>query len=196
MTVGQYIAVSEQLRLTIPEIHVGTAVSTCRDVNTRLLADASGDGGYAEDIFENLVFRYEEPNGMTRWDSPLFTVLYDDATPPLDEIWEALIGSDGKVKTAKPNQATVLVRAVLLCPESSVGADTQSGEHRNQPRTLTTSTNWTASRRRFSRISCRIRGTTLAKAAARSACQPRPSTSRPRQCHCPNCNAYADSLSI
>lgn len=50
---------------------------------------------------------------MTRWDSPLFTVPYDDGTPPFDAIWEALIGSDGNTKTIKPHQATVLVRDLL-----------------------------------------------------------------------------------
>ena len=84
-------------------------VEKCQEINCRLLADGDQDGGYAEDIFDNLVYRYEEPNGMTRWDSPLFTVLCDDATPPFDAIWEVLIGSDGNTKTIKPHQATVMV---------------------------------------------------------------------------------------
>lgn len=67
------------------------------------------DGGYPIDIFENLVYRYEEPNGMTRWDSPLFTVPYDDPTPPCEEIWNALIGNGSELKKVKPNQATVMV---------------------------------------------------------------------------------------
>lgn len=45
---------------------------------------------------------------MNRWDSPLFTVLRDDDTPPFEAIWEALIGQEGKTKTVKPHQATVL----------------------------------------------------------------------------------------
>lgn len=84
-------------------------VEKCRAINGRLLADVNQDGGYAEDVFDNLVYRYEEPNGMTRWDSPLFTVPDDDEIPPLDAIWEALIGSDGSTKTIKPHQATVMV---------------------------------------------------------------------------------------
>lgn len=63
-------------------------------------------GGYPDDIFENLIFRYEEPNGMTRWDSPLFTVPYMDEAPDLEGIWEAMVGKGVKVKA---NQATVLV---------------------------------------------------------------------------------------
>jgi protein KTI12 len=81
----------------------------CRENNARLLADSATERGYAEEDFENLVFRYEEPNGMTRWDSPLFTVVYEDDTPPFEQIWEAMIGSDGQRKIVKPNAATVLV---------------------------------------------------------------------------------------
>ena len=93
------------------EIHVGTPIEKCREINTKLLENPNNDEGYAKDIFDNLVYRYEEPNGMTRWDSPLFTVLYDDETPPFDAIWEAMIGSDGKEKVVKPNSATVMVRS-------------------------------------------------------------------------------------
>lgn len=88
---------------------MGTPVDKCREINSRLLSDPAIDGGYVEEDFENLVFRYEEPNGMSRWDSPLFVVPYDDETPPFEQIWEALIGNDGKAKTVRPNQATVLV---------------------------------------------------------------------------------------
>lgn len=46
---------------------------------------------------------------MSRWDSPLFTVVYDDPDPPYDAIWEALIGSEGQAhKNVRPNAATVL----------------------------------------------------------------------------------------
>lgn len=91
------------------EVHVGTPVDTCREINTRLLENDSKEGGYAVDIFDNLIYRYEEPNGMTRWDSPLFTVPYDDEGPPCQDIWDAMIGSEGKAKTVKPNLATMMV---------------------------------------------------------------------------------------
>ncbi|MCJ1385444.1 hypothetical protein MMC17_008567 [Xylographa soralifera] len=92
-------------------VHVGTPISKCREINTRLLADSAVNGGYAEDLFENLVFRYEEPNGMARWDNPLFTIPYEDETPPFEAIWEAMVGSDSKAKVVKPNLATVLAPA-------------------------------------------------------------------------------------
>lgn len=87
-------------------VHVGTPDEKCRELNNEAL---KGDtGGYEPEIFENLVFRYEEPNGMSRWDAPLFTVPYDDVDPPYEAIWEAMIGSDGKSKVVRPNAATVL----------------------------------------------------------------------------------------
>lgn len=46
---------------------------------------------------------------MTRWDSPLFTVPFDDEVPPYEDIWEAMIGSEGKAKVVKPNTATAVV---------------------------------------------------------------------------------------
>lgn len=48
---------------------------------------------------------------MTRWDSPLFTVVYDDEDPQCEAVWEAVIGSEGNKKTVKPNLATVLAPA-------------------------------------------------------------------------------------
>jgi protein KTI12 len=51
---------------------------------------------------------------MTRWDSPMFTVIYEDNSPPFDDVWEALIGSPGQKKVVRPNAATVLVRRRYL----------------------------------------------------------------------------------
>ena len=95
-------------------MHVGTPIEKCREINSRLIDGGGAAGGYGRDVFENLVYRYEEPNGMTRWDSPLFTVLHDDEAPPCDAIWDAIVGSEGNVKVVKPNAATVLVRSLPL----------------------------------------------------------------------------------
>ncbi|KAG8526728.1 uncharacterized protein KY384_008157 [Bacidia gigantensis] len=92
-------------------VHVGTPATKCGENNDRLLSEAGGKDGYEQDIFENLIFRYEEPNGMTRWDSPLFTVPIDDTEPPVEQIWDAIIGSDGQMKMAKPNAATITPQA-------------------------------------------------------------------------------------
>lgn len=65
--------------------------------------------GYAPANWENLVFRYEEPNPMTRWDSPLFALVWDDGEERtkqvFDQLWDAIAGEGRKV--IKPNQATV-----------------------------------------------------------------------------------------
>jgi protein KTI12 len=120
-------------------VHVGTPVEKARTINEQRLRqrdaqrdgwedgttatatgreEASKDGRdqemideepYERDTWENLVFRYEEPNGMNRWDSPLFTVVWDDENPPCDAIWDAMIGTkDGKPVIVRPNQATVM----------------------------------------------------------------------------------------
>ena len=105
-------------------IHIGTPVSRARGVNDERLASRNGGGlnvilngevgqeimPYESECWENLVYRYEEPNAMARWDSPLFTVLWEDETPPYDAIWDTVVGSEaeGGKKTIRPNQATVL----------------------------------------------------------------------------------------
>jgi protein KTI12 len=107
-------------------VHVGTPVERARGVNDERLARrtalatedganvGSGEGEekqpYESECWENLVYRYEEPNAMARWDAPLFTVLWADEIPPCEAIWDALVGSDaeGGKKVVRPNQATVL----------------------------------------------------------------------------------------
>ena len=95
-------------------VHVGTPIEKAREINEGRLAarkegKEGGEAAYEPENWENLVFRYEEPNAMARWDAPLFTVLWDDELPPGELIWDALIGSEnGGKKTVRPNQATVL----------------------------------------------------------------------------------------
>lgn len=64
---------------------------------------------YAPANWENLVFRYEEPNPMTRWDSPLFTLIWEEdearTREVFDGIWDAIAGEGRKV--VKPNQAAM-----------------------------------------------------------------------------------------
>lgn len=59
--------------------------------------------------WDNLVFRYEEPNPMTRWDSPLFTLIWEDDAEQtrqvFSQIWDAVAGEAKKV--VRPNQSTV-----------------------------------------------------------------------------------------
>lgn len=64
---------------------------------------------YEPGNWENLVFRYEEPNAMTRWDSPLFTLIWEDGEAQtrqvFDSLWDAVAGEARR--PVKPHQATV-----------------------------------------------------------------------------------------
>lgn len=105
-------------------LQIGCSRERSREVNEARLLGAEGaegaepgnddaetaeEGAYEPANWENLVFRYEEPNPMTRWDSPLFTLIWEDgeeqARQVFDSIWEAIAGETRKV--VKPNQATV-----------------------------------------------------------------------------------------
>lgn len=123
----QLFCEAKALRTPSCLLHVGIKADKAKEINESRLSSASTNGEdvkdlgveerlkreeglpYQQDCWENLVYRYEEPNPMARWDSPLFTVVWEDETPPCAEIWEAIIGSDesGK-KTVRPNAATVL----------------------------------------------------------------------------------------
>lgn len=67
------------------------------------------DDAYEPGNWENLVFRYEEPNAMTRWDSPLFTLIWEDdeaqTKQVFDSMWDTIAGEARK--PVRPNQATV-----------------------------------------------------------------------------------------
>lgn len=67
----------------------------------------TGTQPYSEDVLENLIFRYEEPDGRNRWDSPLFTVPWVDEKMDCEAIWDAVVGK-GRVEV-KANLATVIV---------------------------------------------------------------------------------------
>lgn len=71
--------------------------------------DEAPEGAYEPANWENLVFRYEEPNPMSRWDSPLFTLIWEDdeaqTRKVFGEMWEAIAGEGRKV--IRPNQSTV-----------------------------------------------------------------------------------------
>ncbi|KAI8967629.1 chromatin associated protein KTI12-domain-containing protein [Mycotypha africana] len=79
-------------------VHMGTPVEVAKDWNT-----SRGEEGYDGQIFDELVSRYEEPDERNKWESPLFTIIYDDKELPLDKIWDALINKQAK----PPNKSTV-----------------------------------------------------------------------------------------
>lgn len=101
-------------------LQVGCGVDRARGVNEERLRrrdeDGAGqaatdeaEGPYEPGNWENLVFRYEEPNPMTRWDSPLFTLIWEDdeaqTRKVFDDMWDTIAGEGRKV--IKPNQAAI-----------------------------------------------------------------------------------------
>ncbi|KAI9669945.1 MAG: hypothetical protein M1831_006981 [Alyxoria varia] len=70
---------------------------------------------YDPTVHTDLLSRFEEPNPLHRWDSPLYVTPWSDATPPCAQIWEEVvlgIGRDGRaLSQVKPNAATVLTPA-------------------------------------------------------------------------------------
>lgn len=65
---------------------------------------------YTPSNWQNLVFRYEEPNAMARWDSPLFVVTWTDTAAEAERtyaaIWDAVAGAGAAARPVRPNQAT------------------------------------------------------------------------------------------
>lgn len=99
-------------------VHIAAPVEKCREWNrmrreraeeaaSTADLDAEGEAGeaieqaYDDEVLENLVFRYEEPNPMTRWDSPCFVVPWMDDKAPLEEMYKALFEPKDPVKTNK-----------------------------------------------------------------------------------------------
>ncbi|KAF3933153.1 hypothetical protein ABW19_dt0205958 [Dactylella cylindrospora] len=84
-------------------VYVGAPAEKCKEWNA-VEESAGSREAYAPDVLDNLIFRYEEPNGMTRWDSPLFIIPWMDEDIPGQEIWDAMVNNTA----VKPHQATVL----------------------------------------------------------------------------------------
>ncbi|ORZ34955.1 chromatin associated protein KTI12 [Catenaria anguillulae PL171] len=81
-------------------IHCGAPLDLSRQWNA-----ARPDGQrYDEQIFEELVTRYEEPDGKNRWDSPLFFIMNTDELPPFDKLIDAIVLR----KPPPPNMSTVV----------------------------------------------------------------------------------------
>ncbi|CAK7242142.1 MAG: kti12, chromatin associated [Sporothrix thermara] len=100
-------------------LQIGCSVDQARAVNEARLQQQQNQQNQSRDDdapepysvanWDNLVFRYEEPNPMTRWDSPLFALTWDDdeaqTRAVFDKLWDAVAG-EGR-KEVRPNQVTV-----------------------------------------------------------------------------------------
>lgn len=66
-----------------------------------------------ESRFDNLIMRYEEPSSMVRWDSPLFTIPWDE-DPPFEDIWNAIIKGDKKPPTSAVLQVSIFFLLTVI----------------------------------------------------------------------------------
>ncbi|RKF80788.1 Protein kti12 [Golovinomyces cichoracearum] len=104
---------AKAVRTTHCVVHIGTSIERARKINDERLATRQEENDeesmpYEKNCWENLVFRFEEPNVFARWDCPLFTVLWEDEQLPNEAIWEALVGSETSAKkVVRPNATTV-----------------------------------------------------------------------------------------
>ncbi|KAG6897412.1 hypothetical protein C0992_001919 [Termitomyces sp. T32_za158] len=100
----QMYCAAREMKLRVCTIHVVALKEQCREWN---MTRQDGHAYLPETArsLENLMFRYEEPSSMVRWDSPLFTVLWDENAPPMSQIWSAL--TKGHIKP--PNSGTLSV---------------------------------------------------------------------------------------
>lgn len=57
---------------------------------------------YSRALFAELIQRYEEPNGSSRWDSPLFRIASEEVAPAFEKIIAAVLAG----KPSKPNKST------------------------------------------------------------------------------------------
>lgn len=117
----QLFCEAKNLRTPSVVLQIGCAVDRAKQINEERLKkretngsegvndDSAEEGAYELGNWDNLVFRYEEPNAMNRWDSPLFTLIWEDdearANEVFDSIWETIAGENRKV--VKPNQVAL-----------------------------------------------------------------------------------------
>lgn len=85
-------------------IHTLASPEVCHQWNRNRPADLQ----WAPDLLDQLIMRYEEPDGNSRWDSPLIPIAYDDSQIPFGDIWNAIVLQ--KAPTA--NASTLLKPAI------------------------------------------------------------------------------------
>ncbi|CCH45558.1 hypothetical protein BN7_5140 [Wickerhamomyces ciferrii] len=81
-------------------IHVLASLETCLNWNS----ERSKDDQWDPELLKQLSMRYEEPDGNSRWDSPLIPIAFDDVSIPFDDIWNTLVHQ----KAPQANAATMM----------------------------------------------------------------------------------------
>lgn len=119
----RYQLYCEAKNLSTPSavLQIGCSVHVARGINQARLrsrdegrdaaaaADDEQEGPYEPANWENLVYRYEEPNAMSRWDSPLFALVWEDddarAKEVFGQLWDSIAG-EGR-KQVVPNNVAI-----------------------------------------------------------------------------------------
>ncbi|EMD37286.1 hypothetical protein CERSUDRAFT_135770 [Gelatoporia subvermispora B] len=97
----QMYCAAREMKVRVCTVFVVATPDLCKEWN----AAREDERAYAPEVLDSLIFRYEEPSSMVRWDSPLFTVPWTDEDVPADDIWKAV--TEGIVKP--PNAGTQAV---------------------------------------------------------------------------------------
>ncbi|WVO14855.1 hypothetical protein L204_102494 [Cryptococcus depauperatus] len=90
----QMYCAAREAHARVATVHVIAPPEKCREWHEK-----RGECSYKPATFENLIMRYEEPSSMVRWDSPLFSLPWDE-DPPFEDIWNAIIKGDKKPPTS------------------------------------------------------------------------------------------------
>ncbi|KAJ7072414.1 chromatin associated protein KTI12 [Mycena amicta] len=94
----QLYCAAREMKLRVCTVYVVATPDLCRKWNA-----SRADGRvYATATLENLLVRFEEPSSMVRWDSPLFTVPWNEEMPIADIAHSILSGS-----VKPPNSGTI-----------------------------------------------------------------------------------------
>ncbi|KAG1679068.1 Protein KTI12 [Nymphon striatum] len=73
---GVFLSQNEKLLLLVKLLYI--VMFLPKQLGSGILTEITSEQ-YEKEVFNALVMRYEEPDSRNRWDSPLFTLLQDDA---------------------------------------------------------------------------------------------------------------------
>jgi protein KTI12 len=91
----QIYCAAREAGVRVCTIHVVATSALCNQWNLH----EDGSMSYSTPTLENLLQRYEEPSSMVRWDSPLFTVPWDEELP-VEDIWKTIMLGEKKPPNA------------------------------------------------------------------------------------------------
>jgi len=96
----QIYCAAREAGIRVCTLFVVATADMCRERNMQREESSQ----YVPSTFDNLIMRFEEPSSMVRWDSPLFTIPWDEQVP-VDDIWKAIISGEKR----PPNQAVAVL---------------------------------------------------------------------------------------